>query len=385
MKITDVEVIHLRAGDPGAASFDGSYEACVVRIRTDSGLEGIGETESFAPAVRAIVEGPSSHAHARSLRDVLAGRDPADPETLWEEMYGATESVGRRGLVMHAIGGVDLALWDLRGRVGGKPVCELLGAKRRDRIPAYGTLYPIERTPDGVKRQIEQARAANLRHVKVCADPWWLDDIELTASLLRAAREALEPGALLIVDAALSYRSAEDGLRLLPALREAGVWFLEAPLPLDDVDGHARLAREGFPLGIGDLGLTHVDEFVAFAERGAGDVWQPDISMVGGFTGLARVAAEARAREIPVVPHGYRTSILVAANAQFLAAQPEDGVLMEYSLSASPLRHETTVERLPVQEDGSVLVPEGPGLGVTLNEETVARYAFTPHPEPQVG
>jgi L-alanine-DL-glutamate epimerase-like enolase superfamily enzyme len=380
MKITDVEVIHLRAGDPEAASFDGSYEACVVRIRTDSGLEGIGETESFPPAVKALVEGPSSHAHARSLRDVLVGRDPGKPEELWADMYAATESVGRRGLVMHAIGGVDLALWDLRGRTEGQPISELLGGRRRDRIPAYGTLYPIERTPAGVMRQIEQARAANLRHVKLCADPWWLEDLELTASLLQAAREALEPGALLIVDAALSYRTAEEGLRLLPALRAAGVWFLEAPLPLDDVDGHVQLAREGFPLGIGDLGLTHVDEFVAFAERGAGDIWQPDISMVGGFTGLSRIAAEARSREIPVVPHGYRTSILVAANAQYLAAQPEDAVLMEYSLSASPLRHETTLERLPVQADGSVLVPDDPGLGVTLNEETVARYALTASP-----
>jgi L-alanine-DL-glutamate epimerase-like enolase superfamily enzyme len=377
MKITDVEVIHLRAGDPERVSFDGSYEACLVRVRTDSGLEGIGETESFPPAVKALVEGPSSHAHARSLRDVLVGREASHPEALWDEMYSATEPVGRRGLVMHAIGGVDLALWDLWGRAEGKPVCELLGGRRRDSIPAYGTLYPIERTPGGVRSQIERARAANLRHVKLCADAWWLDDVDLTASLLRTAREALEPGVLLIVDAALSYRTADEGLRLLPALRDAGVWFLEAPLPLDDVEGHVRLAREGFPLGIGDLGLTHVDEFVVFAERGVGDVWQPDISMVGGFTGIARIAAEARAREIPVVPHGYRTSILVAANAHFLAAQPDDAALMEYSLSESPLRHETTVERLPVEADGTVLVPAGPGLGLTLNEETVARYAFT--------
>jgi L-alanine-DL-glutamate epimerase-like enolase superfamily enzyme len=377
VKIVDVEVIHLRAEVPGDASFDGSYESCIVRITTDEGLEGIGETESFPPAVRALVEGPSSHSHARSLRDVLVGRDPVDPEALWEELYSATESVGRRGLVLHAIGGVDLALWDLKGRIEGRAACELLGGGRRDRIPVYGTLYPVERTPDGVRRQVEEAQARNVRHVKLCADPWWLRDLGLTASLLRAAREALEPGALLIVDAALAYRTAEEGLRLLPALREAGVWFLEAPLPLDDLEGHVRMSGRALPLGIGDLGLTHVAEFVAFAERGAGDVWQPDVSMVGGFTGLRRIAAEARARGIPVVPHGYRTSILVAANAHFLAAQPEEGALMEYSLSPSPLRWQTTVEALPVEPDGTVLVPEGPGLGVTLDEETVAQYAFT--------
>src|SRR5690348_5793086 len=116
MKIIDVEAIHLRVEDPNIGLFDGSYDDCVIVVHTDEGLIGVGETESLAPAIQAMIEGPSAHSHARGLKEVLVGCDPADPEELWQRMYEATDYVGRRGLVMHAIGGVDLALWDLRGK-----------------------------------------------------------------------------------------------------------------------------------------------------------------------------------------------------------------------------------------------------------------------------
>jgi L-alanine-DL-glutamate epimerase-like enolase superfamily enzyme len=373
MEIAGVDVLHLRAGDPREAAFDGSFEACVVRVTADDGTIGIGEAESFAPAIRALVEGPSAHAHALCLRDVLLGRDPTDPGALWQAMYEATESIGRRGLAMHALGAVDIALWDLAGKAAGRPVHGLLGTARQGHVPAYATIYPTARTPSEVRAQIAAGQERNLRHFKLCAEAFWLEDVAHAASLLLAAREAAGPEARLLVDAALSYRSVDDALRLLPALREADVWLFEAPLPLDDVEGHARLAAEGVRLGVGDLGLTHVSEFVAFAERGAGDVWQPDVSQAGGLTGTLAIAAEASRRGIPVMPHGYRTSILVAANLHLLATQP-DGALLEYSLSSSPLRWETTLEHLPVEPDGSVLVPAAPGLGVTLSDDTVSRY-----------
>jgi L-alanine-DL-glutamate epimerase-like enolase superfamily enzyme len=243
-----------------------------------------------------------------------------------------------------------------------------------DRIPAYGSIYPLARTPDEVRGQVAAARERNLRAFKLCADPWWLDDLDATAGLLHAARDEAGPDATLIVDAALAYPSADDGLRLLPLFRDIGIRFLEAPLPLDDPDGHARMAGHGVPLGIGDLGLTHLWEFIELTERGAGDVWQPDITNVGGFTALKRIGAEARRRGIPIVPHGYKSAITIAANMHFLATEPYD-VLQEYALSASPLRWETTRERLPVEDDGTVLVPQGPGLGVTLDPATVERYA----------
>jgi L-rhamnonate dehydratase len=374
MKITNIEAIHLRIEDPNIGLFDGSYDDCVVRVETDEKVTGIGEVESLAPAIQAIVNAQPAHNHARGLRELLIGRDPTQPQQLWELMYEATDYIGRRGLIMHAIGGIDMALWDIRGQVEKKPVYELLGGRRRERIEAYGTIYPMAQTEEGVERQVEDAmQRLRLRNVKFAADPWWMDDLPKTSKLLQAARRTLGKDRGLIVDAALSYRTADDGLRLLPVLQEAGILFLEAPLPLDDWEGHARMAAHGVPLGVGDLGLTHVDEFVEAMDKGGASICQPDISQVGGFTGLMKIANAARERGKRVITHGYKTNIIIAANLHFLASH-WTAELLEYSTSKSPLRWEMTEESLLVGNDGKVAVPGSPGLGVHLNEDTVGKY-----------
>jgi len=225
MKIANVQAIHLRIEDPNIGLFDGSYDTCVIVVTTDGGLTGIGEVESLPTAIQGIIDAPPAHSHARGLRELLIGEDPTDPERLWRLMYDSTDYVGRRGLMMHAIGGVDLALWDIAGQVRGKPICELLGGARRDRLLAYGTIYPIAKDPDGVRRQVREAAGMNLRAFKLCADPWWMDDLKLTARLLRAAREAAGDDAILIVDAALSYTSVHEGLKLIPLLKDVGSGF----------------------------------------------------------------------------------------------------------------------------------------------------------------
>ena len=374
MKITHVRAIHVRVEDPNMTLFDGSYDDCVIVVETDAGITGIGEVESLAPAVQAFVNARDAHNHARGLRNVILGQDPRDPEALWQQMYDATDYVGRRGVAMHAIGGIDIALWDIAGQAAGKPVGELLGGIRHDRLPAYGTIYPMARTPADVARQVEDAKRMNLRNIKFAADPWWLDDVNLTSSLLKSARKTLGDAGKIIVDAALSYRTADEGLRLYGVYRDIDIHFLEAPLPLDDMAGHARMAAEGIPLGVGDLGLTHVDEFIDYMDRGGASILQPDITMVGGFTGLKKIAAVADERGKRVVTHGYKTNIEIAANCQFLASRPTPD-LLEYSTSKSPLRWNMTNELLPVEPGGNVIVPRRPGIGVTLNRATLERYA----------
>ncbi len=373
MKITDVRAHHVRVEDPNMTLFDGSYDDCVIIVETDAGITGIGEVESLAPAVIAFVSAKDAHNHARGLRSVLLGQDPRHPARLWQEMYDGTDYVGRRGVAMHAIGGVDIALWDIAGQAAGKPVGELLGGLRHERLPAYGTIYPMGRTPADVSRQVEDAMRMNLKNIKFAADPWWLDDVPLTMSLLKSARKTLGDAGKIIVDAALSYKTPDEGLRLYGVYRDINIHFLEAPLPLDDMPGHARMATEGIPLGVGDLGLTHVDEFIDYMERGGASVLQPDITMVGGFTGLLKIAKAADERGKRVVTHGYKTNIEIAANCQFLATRkvPE---LLEYSTSKSPLRWNMTNEKLPVESDGNVIVPRRPGIGVTLNRETFEKY-----------
>ena len=374
MKITDIEAIHLRIEDPNIGLFDGSYDDCIICIHTDEGITGIGEVESLAPAIQAIVYSKPAHNHARGLRELLVGRDPTQPQELWKLMYEATDYIGRRGLVMHAMGGIDIALWDIKGQAEQKPISELLGEQHRQRIEAYGTIYPMGRTVESVERQVEDALTRlRLRNIKFAADPWWMNDLHLTGQLLQAARRVLGPDRGLIVDAALSYRTAEEGLKLLPVLREAGILFLEAPLPLDDWEGHARMAAAGIPLGVGDLGLTHVSEFIDAMDCGQASICQPDITQVGGFTGLLQVAAAARSRNKRVITHGYKTNIEIAANLHFLANHWTEE-LLEYSTSQSPLRWETTEEKILVDLDGKVEVPRSPGLGVRLNENSIAMY-----------
>jgi L-alanine-DL-glutamate epimerase-like enolase superfamily enzyme len=374
MKITDIEAIHTRAEDPNIGLFDGSYDDCIICVHTDEGITGIGEVETLADAVQAIVYAKPAHSKAWGLRELLAGRDPSNPRELWDLMYESTSYVGRCGLMMHAIGGIDIALWDVAGQIAGKPVCELLGGRRRDLIEAYGTIYPMAETEDGVRCQVEDALTRlRLRNIKFAADPWWMEDIDHTWNLLRAAREVLGNERGMIIDAALSYNTAEEGLRLIPIFKDVGVLFLEAPLPLDDLEGHARMAEGGIPLGVGDLGFTHIREFIDAMDKGGASICQPDITSVGGFTGIEKIADAARRRGKRVITHGYKTNIEIAANLQFLANHwaPE---MLEFSTSRSPLRWETTRESIEVREDGMVPVPRRPGLGVTLNERTIERY-----------
>jgi L-rhamnonate dehydratase len=374
MKITDIEVIELRTPGWTGMTFDGSYDNCVVLVHTDQGISGLAEVDSVPSVIRAIVDAPRSHTHAMGLKPILVGRDPSNVEALWDEMYDATSYYGRRGAVIHAISAVDIALWDLRGKVRNKPLAEILGDKKqRDRILAYGTVYPLGETPDEVRRTIDRGLKLGLRCIKIVADPFWREDLAKTTSLIRTAREHVGPDIRLMVDAATAWSKAEEGLPLMPIFRDFDFNWVEAPLPLDDMEGHARFQGFGVPIGGGDLGLTTHYEYEQMFDVGKIDIAQPDVTMVGGLTELLRLSAVAKKRGKRVVTHGYKSNITIAANLAFLAQHWAEEVL-EYSTSESALRWELTRERLPIDKDGKVAVPMAPGLGVSLDPKVVERF-----------
>src|SRR5215470_3422151 len=140
VKITDVEAIVLRQPSVDDAIADGSQDDLVILVHTDEGITGIGEVDSAPEAVRALVQAPGSHAIANSLHDLLVGEDPTDPERLWQKMYLGLIYVGRRGIALHALSGIDIALWDIAGKVEGKPVSQLIGTPQRDRVRAYASM-----------------------------------------------------------------------------------------------------------------------------------------------------------------------------------------------------------------------------------------------------
>lgn len=373
MKITDIEVIELRVPGWRGDTFDGSYDDCLVLVHTDENVTGIAEVDSVPSVIRAIIDAPRSHTHAMGLKSALLDQDPGDVEGLWDRMYDLTSYYGRRGAVIHAISAVDIALWDIRGKILGRPLCDILGTRRRNRILAYGTVYPLGRTPDAVRRTIDRGLKLGLKAIKIVADPFWRSDLQRTEALIRAAREHVGPDIRLMIDAATAWTKAEEGLPLMPIFREYDFQWVEAPLPLDDLKGHARFQGYGIPIAGGDLGLTTRYEYEQLFEIGQVDIAQPDVTMAGGLTELLRIAEIARARGKRIVTHGYKSNITIAANLAFLAQHWDDEPL-EYSTSTSPLRWQLTNENFAIGADGKVDVPVLPGLGVSINTETVQKY-----------
>lgn len=373
MKITDIETVLLRVPGWKGDGFDGSYDNCVVRVHTDDGLVGIGEVDSVPAVIRAIVDAPRSHTHAMGLKEILVGQDASDVEGLWDRMYDLTSYYGRRGAVIHAISAVDIALWDLRGKATGKPLVELLGGKKRDRVLAYGTVYPLGENPDEVRHAIDRGLARGLKAIKIVADPHWREDLPRTESLIRAAREHVGPDIRLMVDAATAWTKAEEGLPLMPIFRDYDFQWVEAPLPIDDMEGHARFQGFDIPIGGGDLGLTTHFEYAEMFKHGKIDIAQPDVTMVGGLTELMRVADLVRRLGKRIVTHGYKSNITIACNTAFLCQHWTDEPC-EYSTSESPLRWDLTNEHYPIDDEGYVAVSDRPGLGVSLNDETIEKY-----------
>jgi L-rhamnonate dehydratase len=373
VKITDIFVTELRVPGWQGLTFDGSYDNCIVEVMTDEGITGIAEVDSVPSVIRAIVEAKRSHTHAMGLKSVLLGRDPMDVETRWDEMYDATSYYGRRGAVIHAISALDIALWDLRGKALNRPLRDLIGKTRRDRLLAYGTVYPLGETPDAVKTNIDRGLKLGLKAIKIVADPFWREDLDSTATLIRTARQHVGKDVRLMVDAATAWASAEDGLPLMPLFKEYDFTWVEAPLPLDDLEGHARFQGFGVPIGGGDLGLTTCAEYRQMFEVGKIDIAQPDVTMVGGITELMRLASLAARLGKRVVTHGYKSNITIAANLAFLSQNVDDEPC-EYSTSQSPLRWHLTNEHFPIGSDGRIAVPDGPGLGVTLNARTMEAF-----------
>ena len=212
MKITDVEAVVLRQPAVNEGIADGSQDDLVILIHTDEGLTGIGEVDSAPEAVAALVNAPGSHAIANSLRELLLGEDPDDVERLWDKMYRGVNYIGRRGIAVHAISGLDIALWDLKGKAAGKPICELLGTVRHERIRAYASRLMPDTTEE-VTEAVSALRDQGFTAVKLGWGPLGQDP-EHDVRLAAAAREAGGDGVEILIDAGHGYEAdADDGDR----------------------------------------------------------------------------------------------------------------------------------------------------------------------------
>jgi L-alanine-DL-glutamate epimerase-like enolase superfamily enzyme len=366
MQIVDVEAVLLRQpSEIDATAADGSQDALIVRIHTDEGITGIGEIDSMPVVAKAAIDAPRAHRIANGLASLLIGEDPAEIGRLWQRMYEGSMYFGRRGAVLHALSGLDIALWDIAGKVADKPIHALLGGARRDRVKAYAsTLMP--ETPDEVARVVDAQLADGFHAVKLGYGPLGRD-ADLDVALVRSARAAGGDDFDLMVDIGLTWPSARAGIERARRMAEYRPTWIEEPFLPDDHEKYAALARAtDIPLAAGEQEST-LPDFERIVDRCGIEVVQPDVTRAGGITETLRIADMVRRRGRRCVLHAWSTGIIKAASLHVLAAMDE-AEWFEDCVQETELNQNLVAERFPLV-DGMVAVPTGPGLGVTLDEE----------------
>ncbi len=379
--ITRIEAIPLAVPDADRSDLDGLVDTIIVKIHDGEGRYGFAETDAPPDLVKAFIETPTAHAWSRNVSEVLVGDDPVEIAALWQRLYEGTFWHGRRGLGLHVIGAIDIALHDLAGKQLGLPAYKLMGGARRQTLKPYCTIYPglahgrnVAQLMAEIARQFDKALEIGFRAVKMEVLFYDLvSDAELVG-LIRQGRRMLGDGILMGVDFGYRWSRWHDARWVLERVAESDVHFAEATLQHDDLDGHARLAAVS-PVRIGGAeaaaGRHEIREWI---ERGRVAVVQPNITRSGGLTEMARIADMADMSGIDVIPHGWKTGITAAAGRHFQAASPAVP-LFEYvspRVFDSLLRRELTSPE-PQIVDGVMALPEGPGLGIDLNEDLVAR------------
>ncbi|NBD22278.1 mandelate racemase/muconate lactonizing enzyme family protein [Paenibacillus glycinis] len=370
MKITEVEAIHLRIPDLDAAQCDGTQDTLVIRIHTDEGITGVGEVDSSPLVAKAVVDAPASHSIAVGLRSLLIGENPVEVERLWDKMYRGTIYFGRTGPALHAMSGVDIALWDIIGKAMNRPVCEMMGGVFNSKLKAYASALMPD-TVDEAARMAERYANQGYLAMKFGWGPIGKNP-RFDEEQIKAIRGAVGDGIDVMIDAGLAW-DLKGALRMADVYEKYNVHWLEEPVHSNDIDGYRELSRRTSLSIAGGEQESGRLAFQRLLDEGGLDIIQPDLARVGGLTEGKRIAYLAYDRHKRIVPHAFKTGILVAASTHFAAAIP-NGYMIEHTVSTSPLARDL-VSREVEFKDGYVTVPlNRPGLGIELNETVLNRY-----------
>jgi L-rhamnonate dehydratase len=380
-KIARIEIIPIVSPDSSATDLDGTTDTVIVKISDEAGRFGIGEADAPPRVVKSFLEMPTAHLWSRNVSEILLGSDPLEAAALWERLYEGTFWPGRRGLGIHAISAIDIALYDLAGKQHGVPAYKLLGGARRDRLRPYCTIFPglahgrsIEQLMREIGRQFDAAAAAGFRAVKMEVLFYDLVTDRELISLIRQGRKMLGDDILMAVDFGYRWRNWHDALYVLDRIEDCGVFFAEATLQHDDLAGHARLAEKSrIRIGGAEAAATRW-EVLEWLTRGRVGIVQPNIGRCGGLTEIRRIADLCEYHGAEVVPHGWKTGITSAVGRHFQAACAPAPVFEYVSPKVfdSLLRRELVFPE-PEVVDGYIALPDRPGLGIDLNDELVAR------------
>lgn len=367
MKITEVicQILRIQTVEAKTA---GTQDTLLIRVRTDTGLEGIGESDASPEILKAIIDAPFSHNIASGLRRLLLGLDPLETDLIREKLYRATMYYGRRAVGVAAMAGVDMALWDLKGKFFQQPIHRLLGGKRHATIPAYASIL-FGRDGAQTKDIAQRWRAAGYRAIKFGWEPMGQSEA-LDVELVAGARAGAGDDATVLIDAGCVW-DARTALSRAQRFHAFNIGWLEEPLSQDDVDGYAWLRdRSPVPIAAGE-GECGRAAFRPWIDRHALDVYQVDLAR-NGFTDAVYIRDRVQEIGARLCNHCYKTPISVAACLHWLSTCA-GAFIFEDCVEDSPLRHELTQERMQAV-NGVMTVPDAPGLGVTLNEDFVRAH-----------
>ena len=369
MKITDVKTIRLRATIPAEgqvlsrSGVRNTRSTTLVQVETDDGVSGIGSCSGNGELIEIIIE--------KVLKPLLVGMDPTAIEDIWDRAYmrGGHKEFGTRGIGIVALSGVDIALWDILGKVRGLPIYQLLGGKCRDKVPVYATaLYPED--PSRVARRARGFADQGFHGVKIKVG----FDLDQDIRIVRAVRQELGKDFIIMTDANQGY-SVDVALKASDAFAECGAFWLEEPLFVEDIEGHAILREKGkTPIAVGENLHTRY-AFENFIVRQAVDFIQPDVARAGGISEIKKITALAAKHKVPVSFHTWGDGVALAASVH-LSAALRDCIVMELDYTYNPLREELLREPFKVQE-GYLIPPEKPGLGIELSQDALRKFAFS--------
>jgi len=342
----------------------------LVEIRSDTGLVGYGECLGrYAPRVWAAIVDDL-------LAPLVVAQDPFDTERLWAQMFRDLRSFSghSRGMLVEAIAGVDIALWDLKGKATGLPLYALLGGAVRTRLNAYASSVMV-REPEAMAADAAGLVAQGFRALKVKIGTGVRSD----AAIIRGIRGAVGDRMDIMIDANGAYRAAE-AIDLIRRVEDCRLTWFEEPTVADDLDGYRRIrAVTGIPLAAGEA------EFTRFGARdllaaGVIDVIQPDVARSGGISETRKIVDLAGAHHVAYAPHVGFSSIVCAAASLHLAAAATNFLTYECMYTVNPLRERLAtapVGGAAQMIDGQVPVPQAPGLGIEIDPDALAYYTST--------
>jgi L-alanine-DL-glutamate epimerase-like enolase superfamily enzyme len=370
MKINDVRAYYLRTPLKKPWRISGltmtEMTALIVEVETDNGLIGYGEalTRLGPLATKAIIDD--------ILRPVLLGADPIEVDVLWEKMFATMMSRGHwKGFMIEAISGVDIALWDIKGKALNQPVHKLMGGCHHPKFEAYASSIMIMDKEEMVKEAEELVRKGfNKIKLKIG------QDVEKDFEYIKAARQVLGPQIGIMIDANSGY-TFEAAKRLGNMLASLNILWFEEPVPSYDYEAYARL-NDCLPMPVvaGESEFTRWG-FRDLIVRGNVPVIQPDVARCGGLTEAMKIAALASAHGVSVAPHtGASGAVSIAASMQF-AAYLSNFYLFEYMYPENPLRENILKNDIFKCENGYLTIPDGPGLGIDMDLHKLEQYKFS--------